>query len=143
MTRAAGRGALERVLEPRQARRQHGVEPLFLAAHRADDVVLVGDELRIGVAHLADDDRHQRVEHRLGESELLSVPHRPAHDLAQHVAAPFVGRHDPVGDEKGHRAHVVGDDAHGDVGRIADARAVGPARLSPIASSSGVNRSVS
>jgi hypothetical protein len=49
---------------------------------------------------------------------VLSVAHRAAHDLAQHVAPPLVRRHDAVADEKGHGARVVGDDAHGDVVRL-------------------------
>ena len=49
--------------------------------------------------------------------ELAAVPHRAPHDLAQHVAAPFVRRHDAVGDEERRRARVIGDDAHRDVGR--------------------------
>ena len=44
------------------------------------------------------------------------MPHRAPHDLAQHVAAPLVRRHDAVGDEEAGRAQVIGDDAHRDVG---------------------------
>ena len=55
------------------------------------------------------------------------MTHRAPHDLAQHVAAPLVRRHHAVGDEERHRAQMVGDDAHRDVGRIADGRAVRPA----------------
>jgi len=33
------------------------------------------------------------------------------HDLAQHVAAPFVGRDHAVRDEERRRAHVIRDDA--------------------------------
>ena len=54
------------------------------------------------------------------------MPHRPTHDLPEHVAAPFVGRHDPVGDEERHRAQMIRDDAHGHVGRFVDARPVAP-----------------
>ena len=101
-------------------------------------------ELRIGVAHLGDDDVDQRVEDGLGEAELLAVPHRPAHDLAQHVAAPFVRRHDAVGDEERHRAQVIRDDAHRHVGRVVDASPRSAVRrAAPIASRIGVNRSVS
>ena len=77
-------------------------------------------QLRIRVAHLGDDDVDEFVEDRLGEAELLAVPHRATHDLAQHVAAPFVGRHDAVGDEERHRAQMIRDDAHRDVGRIVE-----------------------
>ena len=50
----AGRGALEHLLEPRQAGGQHRVEPLFFAADDAATIVSrFGLQLRIGVAHLA------------------------------------------------------------------------------------------
>ena len=50
-----------------------------------------------------------------GHAQLLPVPHRSPHDLAQHVAAPLVGGHDAVADEERHRPKVIGDHAHGDV----------------------------
>ncbi len=58
------------------------------------------------------------------------MPHGAPHDLAQHVAAPLVRRHDAVGDEKRRRADVVGDDAHRDVGGLhrAAIRRVRPCR---------------
>ena len=108
------------------------------------DRVAVRLQLRIRVAHLARRDVDQRVEERLGEAELLAVPHRAPHDLAQHVAAPFVRRHDAVGDQERHRAQVVGDDAHRDVGRVVDRRAVACARRARRSPSRiGVKRSVS
>ncbi len=140
----AGRGAVEDLLEPRQPGRQHGVEPVLLAADDAHDVVAPGAQLRIGVAHLGDEHVDERVQDRLDEAELLAVPHRAAHDLAQHVAAPLVRRHDAVGDEERHGAQVIGDDAHRDVGglRRASRRSAGR-RVSPIAVRMGVKRSVS
>ena len=48
----------------------------------------------------------------------LSVAHRAPHDLPEHVAAPLVRRHHAVGDQEGHRPHVVGDDAHRHVRRL-------------------------
>ena len=57
------------------------------------------------------------MKERAGHAQLLPVPHRAAHDLAQHVAAPFVGGHDAVGDEKGHGPQMIGDDPHRDVVR--------------------------
>ena len=75
--------------------------------------------------------------------ELLAVPHRAPHDLAQHVAAPFVRRHDAVGDEERHRAQVVGDHAHRDVRRPSSVAGMRRPARAPIASRIGVNRSVS
>ncbi len=43
------------------------------------------------------------------------MPHGAAHDLAQHVAAPFVRRHHAVGNQERGGAGVVGDHAHRDV----------------------------
>ena len=111
--------ALDELLGPRDARaRQHRLEALFLAAHDLDDGVASGDQLRIGGAHLGDQHVDQPVEERLLEAEPAAVAHRPAHDLAQHVAAPFVRRRHAVGDEEGHRPHVVGDHPHRNVGRV-------------------------
>ena len=39
------------------------------------------------------------------------MAHRPAHDAAQHIAAAFVRRQHPVGDQEGRSAQMVGDDA--------------------------------
>ena len=36
------------------------------------------------------------------------MPHRAANDFAQHVAAPFVRRHNAVADQESSRAAVVG-----------------------------------
>ena len=88
------------------------------------DVVAVAAQLRIGVSHLRYDDVYKRVQERLGHPQLLAVTHRAPHDLAQHVAAPFVRRDHAVGDQERHRAQVIGDDAHGDVGRIVERRGV-------------------
>ncbi len=52
------------------------------------------------------------------------MAHRPPHDLAQHVAAPFVGRDHAVRDQEGRRADVIGDHPQRHVGR-AHARGVG------------------
>ena len=46
------------------------------------DGITPGLQLRIGVAHLADQHVHQREEERLVQPELPSVAHRPAHDPA-------------------------------------------------------------
>ena len=48
----------------------------------------------------------------LGDAELHAVPHRAAHDFAKHVAAEFVRRHHPVGNQEGGCARVIRDNAH-------------------------------
>ena len=67
--------------------------------------------------------RRRAVEERLRQPEAVAVTHRAPHDLAEHVAAPLVGRHDAVGDQERHGPRVVGDDAHRDVGRRPSCRA--------------------
>ena len=39
------------------------------------------------------------------------MPHRPPHDLAEHIATPFVRRQDAVADQEGGRARVIAQDA--------------------------------
>ena len=60
-------------------------------------------------------------------AEPVRVTDRPADDAAQHVAALLVARDDAVGDEEGHRAGVLGEDAERHVGLGAGERAVGGA----------------
>ena len=48
---------------------------------------------------------------------MLPVPHGASHDLPQHVAAPFVGRDDAVGNQEGRRPEVIGDHAQRHIGR--------------------------
>ncbi len=109
---AAGRGALERFLEPWQPSGQHGIETILLAADDLHDCLTSGSQLGVGIAVVTNQRIDERVEKRLGHPEVLPVAHRATHDLAQHVAAVLVRRDDAVGDEEGHRPHVVGDHAH-------------------------------
>ena len=111
------RRPLEHLLQPRQAAGQHRAEALLLAPDHLDDGVASRLQLRIGAAHLAHQHVDQRVEERLVQPQLAAVAHRAAHDLAQHVAAPFVRGDHTVGDQERRRAHVIGDHPHRDVGR--------------------------
>ena len=96
---------------------QHRAEALFFARDDLHDRVAVrAFSSGIGVAHLAHDARRRACAGTARSAELAAVPHRPPHDLAQHVAAPFVRRHHAVGDQEGRRADVIGDDAHRHVG---------------------------
>ncbi len=60
------------------------------------------------------------MQKRLGAAELLAVAHRTSHDLPQHIAAPLVGGDHAIADEERHRAKVIRDDTHGDIGRIGE-----------------------
>ena len=103
---------------------QNRVEPVLLRQDGLLDHRPVAADLGIGVAHLAVEHGDERMEKRFGEAEVLAVPHRAAHDLAQHVAAPFVRRHHAVGDEKSRRAGVVGDHSHRDIAGVAGGSSV-------------------
>ena len=58
------------------------------------------------------------MQERIAQAEALAVPHRASHDLAEHVAAPFVRRHDAVGDEKARGPQVIGNHPHRHVGGL-------------------------
>ena len=108
--------AVQHLLEAGEPIGQHGDESLLLAADDLHHGVAPGLELGIRVTELADQRVDQRVEERLGNAQAFPVAHGAPHDFAQDVAAPLVGRHDAVGDEEGHRAEVIGDDAQRYVG---------------------------
>ena len=92
-------------------------EALFLLADDLLDASALGHQLRIGRLHHGGDPIDRLVEERLVESEPAAVAHGPAHDPAQDVAPPLVGRCHAVADQERRRPRVVGDDAHGDVVR--------------------------
>ena len=84
--------------------------------------MMLGDALRVllqlreRLAHRVDDDRHELVQERLAQLELLPAEaHRAAEDAAQHVAAALVARHRAVGQRERQAAHVVRDHAERDV----------------------------
>jgi hypothetical protein len=80
----------------------------------------------VGIAHLGIEHGDERMHERLGQPEMLSVPHRTTHDFPQHVSAPFVRWNHSIADQKRRASHVVGHDAHGRVGgflrTVSDAR---------------------
>ena len=83
-----------------EAARQGLLEAGFLQFEGFADQRLGAYQLREGLAHLADQGRHQAVHQRLFAAHLMGVTHGAAHDAAQHIAAAFVGRRHPVGDEE-------------------------------------------
>ena len=84
-------------------------ETLFFLTDDAGDLVGGGRQLRIGVAHFRRQRRNQLMEEGAFGAQLVAVTDRAAHDPAQHVAAPFVGRQHPVGDQERGGADVIGD----------------------------------
>ncbi len=85
-------------------------EPLLLETQRLGDQRLGPQQLGEGRAHLLHQGRHQPPHQRLLAAEHMSVAHRPPHDAAQHIAAPFLARQYAVGDQEGRSAQMVGDD---------------------------------
>ena len=67
-------------------------EARFLLFERRGDQRLGAEQLGVGRAHLGDEGWHEAVHQRVGAAEQMSVAHRPAHDPAQDIAAPFVRR---------------------------------------------------
>ena len=95
---------------------QGAQESVFLLLNDVDDELLLRLELRIGVAHLVDERRHELVHERfLLAEECIGVAHGAAQDAAYHIARLGVGGQLPVGDGERDGADVVGHHAHGDV----------------------------
>ena len=107
--RRAGRELRGLVLEQAQAALEGAAEAGLLELEHLGDQRLGAHQLGKGLAHLVDQHRHDAPEQRLLGAEQLGVAHAAAHDPAQHVAAPLVGRHDAVGDQEGAAAQMVGD----------------------------------
>ena len=98
-------------LEEAHALAQRGAEALLLAGDDLRDELAVLDDLGVRLAHELDDALDEADEERVLDAEKTPVAHRAAQQAAQHVAAALVAREDAVGDQEGHRARVVGDDA--------------------------------
>ena len=105
------------VLEDREAARQRRAEARLLELQRLGDQRLGAQQLGIGLAHFARQRRHEAPHQRLARADELGVAHRAAHDAAQHIAAPLVGRQHAVGDQEGGGAQMVGDHAVRDLVR--------------------------
>ena len=102
--------ALGRLVEQLQALLERLPEAgLFPLQHFLDQRLRAG-QFGIGVAHLVNQRRHQPVHQRLLRAQQVRMAHGPAHDPAQHIAAPFVRRQDAVGQQEAGGAQMVGDD---------------------------------
>ena len=67
------------------------------------------DQFRVGLAHGRDDRVDNLHQGGLAAPQQPGVPHPPPQDPPQHVAPPLVGRIDPVAEQEGHGAAVVGE----------------------------------
>ena len=116
------------LVEKGKPARQHVAEARLFQLERLGDQRLGADQFRIGLAHLAHQERHQLAHQRLFGAEQFGVAHGAPHDAAQHVAAAFVRGQHAVGDEERRGAQVIGDHpvrglvraVGGDAGQIGD-----------------------
>src|SRR5207342_3126173 len=74
---------------------------LLLAQHVADDALVLA-QLRIGMAHLLDDDVAEPAQERRLETDPTRLQDRPPDNPAHDVAASLVRRHDAVRGEERH-----------------------------------------
>jgi len=92
---------------------------LFLAHHPVHEFP-AGQEFGIGVAHHVHHGAGGLVEEGVGQAEELAETQGPTDEPPQDVAPALIGRQHAVGQQKGHRAAVVGDDAKGRVVLVVD-----------------------
>ena len=114
---AAGAEVRRRLVEQPEAPVQGSLEPGFLQLQGLGDQGFGADQLGKRLAHLGDEDGHQPPQEGLGAPHQLRVTHGAAHDAAQDVSPPLVGRQHAVGDEEAGRPQVIGDDPVGDLVR--------------------------
>ena len=100
--------------EQLEAAVEHFLEPRFLVPQGLGDQRLGALELGESAPHLRHQGRHELPHQGLSRPHDVGVPHRPAHDAPQHIAAALVRRQHPVGDQEARRAHMVGDHPVGD-----------------------------
>ena len=106
-----GRGQLGRLgVEQRHAGRQRfGEAGLFLREH-LHGARLAAHQFAVIAAHLPHQARHQLVKEGLRLPELVAMADRAPDDAPQYVAAPLVGGHHTVDDQKSAGADVIRDD---------------------------------
>src|SRR5690606_33140102 len=90
---------------------------LFLAQDLLD-ARLLGGKLRIGVAHLGHQIRHQLMEKQARLTQLVAMAQSTANDAAQYIATAFVAGNDAVYDQKAAGAYMVGNHLEGIVVQI-------------------------
>ena len=115
-----------RLVEQLVATRQRLAELDLLKAQRLSDHRLPARQLGKSVTHLAHQRRHETVHQRIFRAEQMRMPHGPAHDAAQHVAAPLVRRQHAFRDQERRGAQVIRDDAMRELLR---ALGLGPGRI--------------
>ena len=113
------RDALDRVVEHALGHQERGGVAMLFVLDHARHALHALHHFRIGPLHQLGDEAGQLVEERIFHADHAHVAQRAPHDLAQHVAAAFVGGHHAVVDQERGGARVVGGDAqHGIDARI-------------------------
>ena len=97
------------VVQQFQAAIQGLLEPGFLQFQRFLDHRLRLAQFGVGIAHLCRQRAHKAVHHRVFGPQQMRMAHGAAHDAAQHIAAPVVRWHHPVGNQKRGRSQMVGN----------------------------------
>ena len=118
---AAGQGLVQDVHAVGQGLKK----ALFLGLENLGDALLVGLEFGVGLAHQRHQVGHQLVEKRRAFAQLVAMADGAAHDAALHIAAPLVGRHHAVADQKSSGADVVGNHAQALVAQVGAASLAG------------------
>jgi hypothetical protein len=111
------RGALglrgdDQLAEQLGAAIEGATEALLLVAHPAQHRVTLGGELGVGGREQLERAVGELLHVRRLEPDRAPLLDRAPHDSPQHVAALFVGGHDPVGDQRRGPARVVAEDPH-------------------------------
>ena len=107
--------ALEGVFQEALAVGQGLAEALLLRQQGLGDERLVLDDLRVLLAHGADDLLEELAQEGLVDALDVAVAHGAAQQAAQHIAAALVGGQDAVADHEHDGAGVVCHDAQGEV----------------------------
>ena len=85
-------------------------ETLLLSLEHPCDLIGLGQQLRVGLAHDCHDHRHELVEEQPGLTELVAVAYGASHDTAQHITPVLIRRHNPIGHQKRAGANVISND---------------------------------
>ena len=108
--------ACQRPFEQFHALAERFGKALFLGQQRALYVSQLLHQQRIGFAHFSGQIVGQLVEERLLNLQLVAVTQPAADDAAQHIGPILVARRHAIGNEKGARPEVVGNDPQGRIG---------------------------
>ena len=88
--RSARRLVSHLIIENAQAAIQRFLEARLLEFERFGDQWLRAAKFGIMRAHFRNQCRYQPPHHRILTAKLVQMPHRAAHDPAQHIAAPLI-----------------------------------------------------